>query len=510
MKQIFLTPLRVQSTFLGVELNYIGLEESETKGLEVGWQPTDKQNEFLASGEDIVLYGGAAGGGKSDSLLIDALGLSQNAIAWHKYRAIIFRKTYPEVSELIDRSQEMYPAIFPGAKFHVADKEWHFKSGAKVIFGYMERDEHRFKYQGKEYQYVGWDELTHWANPVCFNFMLSRTRSTNKDIKCYTRATTNPGGRGHGWVKSLFKIPNDGRGTRFVQTVKVKEKEVNRSMRFVPAKLTDNPHLSSTDYGERLLMLPHNERLKLLDGRWDVQEGQYFTDFDPKKHIVKPFQIPLHWPRWRAMDWGYMRPYSIGWYTMDPDGIIYRYRELYGYGGEANVGTREDALEVREKIMRLERSEIRAGVEFRNNPADPSIWTKIGTGRSIAEMFGRDVSWNSPFMHKGTDGQNLKYRVNGWHECSHRLKTGTFKLFEGENEHWIRTVPELLCDETKSEDIDTQMEDHVGDEWRYSMVSRHRYRPQVIEKQDKGLKPFTWDWITYSEEEKVSDYRLNP
>ena len=489
-------------------MSYIGLEENETVGLKTSWEPTSKQTEFLSSSEDIVLYGGAAGGGKSDSLLVDALGLSQDAVAWSKYRAIIFRRTYPEISELLDRSREMYPKVFPGAKFSVSDKEWTFPSGAKVIFGYMERDEHRFKYQGQEYQYVGWDELTHWASPVCFNFMLSRTRSTNPDIKCYTRGTTNPGGRGHAWVKSLFHIPNDGNGTCFIESIETSEGIVKRSVKFIPAKLADNPYLAKTDYKDRLLMLPEKEKMKLLDGRWDVQEGQYFTDFDPSVHLVKPFTIPTHWAHWRALDWGYMRPYSVGWYAMNPDGVIYRYRELYGWGGEANAGTRQDAEEVKARIMQIEEKEIKSGIEFRNNPADPSIWTRAGTGKSIAEVFLPAIRWSSPFMPKGTDGQNMKYRINGWHECVHRLKQKSFLLFDGENDHWIRTVPELLYDESRPEDVDTHMEDHSADEWRYSMVSRHRYRPKDIPKKKRGVQPFTWEWLNYKEESEVSEYRL--
>lgn len=481
-------------------MEYIGLEEEETVGLATSWEPTAKQSDFLSASEDIVLYGGSAGSGKSDAILVDALGLSQNAIAWPKYRAIIFRRTYPEISELLDRSRIMYPSVFPGAKFNVSEKEWQFPSGAKVIFGYMERDDHRFKYQGQEYQYVAWDELTHWATSVCFNFMLSRTRSTNTDIRCYTRATTNPGGRGHAWVKQLFRIPNDGKASNFIEKIEAGNSVVKRSVRFIPAKLDDNPFLAGTDYRDRLLMLPEKEKLKLLDGRWDVQEGQYFTDFTPSRHIVKPFVIPIHWPRWRALDWGYMRPYSIGWYTMDPDGVIYRYRELYGWGGEANLGTRQEAGEVKARIMQLEEPELRAGAEFRNNPADPSIWTKAGTGKSIAEVFLPEVRWNSPFAHKGTESKGMIYRINGWHECARRLKQDSFKLFDGENDHWIRTVPELLYDQTRPEDIDTHMEDHVGDEWRYSMVSRHKYRPKDVIKKNKGITPFTWEWLTHDED----------
>ena len=143
------------------------LTKEQRKEGECLWSPTDKQQEFLSSSFDEVLYGGSAGGGKSDALLIDALGLQQNALRWNRYKAILFRKTFPELGELVDRSKAIYPLIFPGATYSMAEHEWRFPSGAKILFGYMDKDEDRYKHQGSEYQWVGWDELTHWSNPVC-------------------------------------------------------------------------------------------------------------------------------------------------------------------------------------------------------------------------------------------------------------------------------------------------------------------------------------------------------
>ena len=325
------------------------LEKTSRKG-ECLWTPTEKQNEFLGSSFDEVLYGGSAGGGKSDSLLIDMLGLTQNALKWSRYRAILFRKTFPELSELVDRSKEIYPQIYPGAVYNTTDHEWRFPSGAKILFSYMDKDEDRYRHQGNEYQWVGWDELTHWASPVCYKYLQSRTRSINPKIKCFTRASTNPGGRGHAWVKEYWRVPNDGTGTRFVHAERVNGEIAKSFRQFIPARLEDNPHLSNSGYREMLLKLPERDRKKLLDGRWDVVEGQFFSSWNPERHIIEAFRIPKTWPRWRAMDWGSTKPYSIGWYTVDPDGIIYRYRELYGWGGEANIGTKESVREVSRKI----------------------------------------------------------------------------------------------------------------------------------------------------------------
>ena len=479
------------------------LTKDQTKGGKCLWTPTPKQEEFLSSPFDELLYVGSAGGGKSDALLIDALGLNQSALKWNRYKAILFRKTFPELSELVDRSKAIYPLIFPGADYSKTDHEWRFPSGAKVVFGYMDKDEDRYKHQGSEYQWVGWDELTHWATPVCYKYLQSRTRSVNPKIKCYTRATTNPGGRGHAWVKDYWAIKNDGNGTKFCHAERI-DGDVAKSYRqFIPARLSDNPYLRDSGYREMLLKLPEKERKKLLEGRWDVTEGQFFTNWNPLRHIVDPFSIPPDWPRWRAMDWGKTAPYSVGWYTIDPDGVVYRYRELYGWGGEPNVGTGQSPKEVARRILEMERFERAKGIQFRNNPADPSCWYSRGEGVSISELF-RDssVDWNPA---KGGPGS----RENGWNVCNQMLEQATFKVFSNCT-HFIRCVPNMQIDEARPEDIETKyQEDHIADEWRYSVVSRHRYEQARPQKSKPAYMSF--DYLTSLDtgfEKKKSKYRF--
>ena len=246
------------------------------------WAPSPKQIEFLAAPENEVLYGGAAGGGKSDALLIDALGLNQGALEYPTYSAIIFRKTFPNLADLVDRSRELYPQISPGAKYNQQDKEWRFPSGAKVRFGYLSHVKDRYEYQGQAFQYVGFDELTQHETDIGYKYLLSRLRDGRTSLDTYLRATCNPGGFGHSWVKERWLIADEGGATQHVIDLPDPKTGGTRPWhrRFIPARVTDNPYLAGTDYESQLHLLTEMERKALLDGRWDVAEivGSIYQD----------------------------------------------------------------------------------------------------------------------------------------------------------------------------------------------------------------------------------------
>lgn len=229
----------------------------------VVWAPTDKQSEFLSATEDEVLFGGAAGGGKSDALVVDAVGAGFGGYKNPRYRSLLIRRSFPQLRELIDRSRVLYPTIDPGATYKEADKCWEWSSGAKSIFGFCERDADVYQYQGQEFQWIGIDELGHFPTSFVYEYLTSRIRSPDKSLKGYMRASCNPGPK---WIMERFGITKSGGPSTI--TLDVEGRIFKR--RFIPSFLADNKHLEGTGYRERLLQLPEAERLMLLEGRWDV------------------------------------------------------------------------------------------------------------------------------------------------------------------------------------------------------------------------------------------------
>jgi hypothetical protein len=242
---------------------------------DAAWYPTAKQEEFLTADEDEVLYGGAAGSGKTDGLLIDAMGLAPSimAITKRSYQAIIFRRTYPDLKDLIDRAHELYPPVMKGVTYDKAAHVWQWPSGARIEFGFIQRDIERFRYRGRAFQYVGWEELTLWPTKLPYMYLLSRLRSTDPSIPVFCRGTTNPDGPGFRWVKEHWKIQDGGSSTAFeVELIDETSGETFIwTRRFIAARLSDNPYLAR-EYRANLLLMEKDEQDALLRGFWKAPQ----------------------------------------------------------------------------------------------------------------------------------------------------------------------------------------------------------------------------------------------
>jgi len=441
-----------------------------SEGIKV-WEPQPMQVKFMERPEYEALYGGAAGGGKSDAMLVEAL--RQVAIPY--YRAIILRKTYPQLTQLIERSRDIYSRCFPRARYNQTEHCWSFPSGAKIYFGSMQHTKDRINYQGKQYDFVAFDELTHFTWEE-YSYLFSRNRPNGPDTMVYMRASTNPGGVGHGWVKERF-ITNTEPMTPMKYELQVVDNhgEVIKIMRdriFIPATVFDNQVLLKNDptYIASLAMLPEAERKALLYGDWDSFHGQVFTEWRNDKaryydrewtHVIKEFPIPKTWSIYRGFDFGYSKPFSVGWYAVDHDGVMYRIAEMYGCSNTPNTGVKYTPQMIAIGIRDIELNHHNIKGRKVYGIADPAIYDESG-GESIADMMAAEGIYFNP-----ADNQRLPGKM----QCHYRLAFDTegypaFYVFDC-CRNFIRTIPNLVYSETKVEDVDTNTEDHIYDEWRY-------------------------------------------
>jgi hypothetical protein len=406
------------------------------------------QENFLAAGETDVLYGGSAGGGKSYAMIVDPLRFAHKPA----HRALILRRSMPELRELIDKSRELYPKAFPGCKYREVEKLWNFPSGAKIEFGFLERDADVYRYQGQAYSWIGFDEITHLPTEFSWNYLASRLRTTDPEITPYMRCTANPGGVGAHWVKKRYispAPPNDS----FLGADGITRK-------FIPARLQDNPYLAYDGrYEQMLKSLPPAQRKQLLEGDWDVAEGAAFTEFERPLHVIAPFEIPIHWERIKGIDYGYASESCCIWGAVDPsDGTLIIYRELYRKG---LLGT--------ELAQLLTEMEISDPMSVRG-VLDTACWSRTGTtGPTVGETLVRAGHKLRPADKNRIAGkiqihEYLKLQNSG------RPRIQIFNTCP----NLIRELQSIPLDKNNPEDVDTHASDHAYDALRYLVMARPR------------------------------------
>jgi hypothetical protein len=413
------------------------------------------QTNFLAASEREVFYGGARGGGKSYAMLVDPLRYCDK----QHHRALLLRRSMPELRDMINHSQRLYSRAYPGTKWREQEKEWRFPSGARIEFGYAENLTDVLRYQGQSYTWIGVDELPQYPTPEIYNFLRSSLRSVDPEIPVFMRATGNPGNIGSGWVKDMFIDPSEpDKPFDVIVDTMVGEKKITR--RFIPAKLYDNPYLTQTDdYLIMLSSLPEVQRKQFLEGDWNAFENSAFPEFDPLKHVTEPFEIPRNWHRFRTCDWGYSSPACCLWIAIDFDNNLWVYREFYTRRMTADIFAK--------KILEIEINEyVRYGV------LDSSTWARRGdVGPSIAEtMIKEGCRWR-PSDRSPRSRINGKLELHKRFSISERTEEPSLKIFNT-CRNLLRTLPLLPVDKNNPEDVDTNVEDHAYDALRYGAMSR--------------------------------------
>jgi len=449
-----------------------GAYEKEPEQREVVFAPNPgPQTEFLAASEREVLYGGSAGSGKSYALLADPM----RYFGVTAFNGLILRRTNDELRELVWKSQELYPKAYPGAKWQEKKSQWVFPSGARLWMTYLERDDDVMRYQGQSFSYIAVDELTQYATPFSFVYLRSRLRTTDPDLPIFMRATSNPGGPGHQWVKRAFIDPappgktfeatdiETGDVLRYPQShEKAGQSLFNR--RFIPATLKDNPYLyDDGQYEANLLSLPENQRRQLLEGDWAVADGAAFPEFRQSVHVVEPFEIPHNWVRFRSADYGYSSWSAVHWYAIDPAyETLIVYRELYV--------SKHTGKDLGRAVMD---AEVGDGIKF--GILDSSCWHNRGQiGPSIAEeMITMGCRWRPSDRTAGA-------RVAGKNQLHERLKVDEVTeqpgiVFFNTCRQIIADLPVIPSCPKGSDDIDQRYaSDHTYDSLRYGLMSRPR------------------------------------
>ena len=456
-----------------------------------------------------VFFGGARGGGKTDGMLGEWMAHADRY--GDKAAGLMIRRTRTELIDTIERSRAIYSPL--KWTYQEQEKMWRDPKGARLRFAYLERDADAELYQGHSYTRVYIEECGNFPSPAPIMKLMATLRS-GAGVPVGMRLTGNPGGPGHQWVKARYVDPAP-LGNKVIT-----DPVTGLARVFIPSKVDNNVFIDAEAYKQRLRASGSAELVAAwLAGDWSVTLGAFFDCWDTARHVIRPFEIPKDWIRFRSMDWGSASPFSVGWWAVVSDdwevnghvlprGCMVRYREWYGMkAGQPNVGIKLHAAEVGRQIYEREKDE-----EISYGVLDPSAFAEDG-GPSIAESMG--TGSNGKVWFKRADNKRVRGAhsgtgswVGGWNEMRSRLVGNadghamivTFSTCVDS----IRTIPFLQHDPDRHEDVMTDSEDHAGDEWRYACMSRPYARVKEEKKPEDisgyaPLKPDAQpgDWRTY-------------
>ncbi|MBX5089359.1 terminase [Rhizobium lentis] len=469
-----------------------------------------------------ILYGGAAGGGKSHLMRIAAIIWCSEIPGLQVY---LFRRIRDDLIKNHMEGPNGFRSVLAGwvecGFVTIVEDEIRFWNGSKIYLCHCKDEKDRFKYQGAEIHLLLVDELTHFTDKI-YRFLRNRVRMVGIAIPEKYKGRfpriicgANPGGIGHQFVKMTFID-----GQQPMKVYQAANSEGGMLRQFIPARLEDNPSMEENDpgYDARLHGLGSESLVRAMrHGDWDIIDGAFFDNFRQDRHVIKPFAIPEEWTRFRAGDWGSARPFSFGWYAIASDdyeaspgviiprGALVRYREWYGVSTDKegkfvpNQGVKMTADAVGLGILQRERGDkITYGV------LDPAAFAKDG-GPSIRERISKATGHKVLFRPADNKRVTARGAMGGWDQMRSRLdgdEDGRPMLFFFDTcIHAIRTIPALQHDEDKPEDLNTDMEDHVADEVRYACMSRPYLR--VVRDKPKQQE------ITFQADEKTGVIKSN-
>ena len=418
--------------------------------MRINWEQSEKQRLFceLTGKADEILYGGAAGGGKSYVQCQDAF---LYALSYPKSRQLLLRRTFPDLEKSIIRTTlSIYPKEL--CKYSAGNHVWRFQNGSVLDFGYCANEKDVYQYQSAEYDVIRFDELTHFSEKM-YTYLISRLRGANPYPKA-VKSSTNPGGIGHSWVKRRF-IDLGEPGV-------IHRTKTGNTRVFIPSLVTENRWLMKEDphYVDRLRELPKRDYEQLRFGNWDTYDGQFFDEWDRDLHVVSPFEIPRDWRRYFTMDYG-LDMLAAYWIAVDGGGNAYVYREVYQ--PDLIIAAAAETIKAAENGDRAD-----------DYIAPPDMWNrKSDTGRSTAEIFAQ----HGIVLRKACND-----RAQGWLDLKEWLhpalnefgeKKPKLRIFSTCTE-LIRTLPSLVHDEGKYNDVSDRIHEytHAPDAIRYWAAGR--------------------------------------